>query len=76
MKFMFSYLSRYKGLVAVCMISKFIGTVLELLIPYVLEYMIDSAAPTKNIRLIIFWGIVMLALAALVRFVNVFANRL
>ncbi len=76
MKFMFSYLGRYKGSVALCMTSKFVGTVLELLIPYVLEYMIDSAAPTKDIRLIIFWGAVMLALAAAVRFVNVFANRL
>ncbi len=76
MKFMLSYLGRYKKLVAVCMTSKLIGTVLELLIPYVLEYMIDSAAPTKNLNLIIFWGLVMLLLAALVRFVNVFANRL
>ncbi|MCD8353890.1 MAG: ABC transporter ATP-binding protein/permease [Clostridiales bacterium] len=76
MKFMLSYLKRYKGLVAACMSLKLLGTVLELLLPYVLEYLIDTVAPTENLRLVALWGGVMLALTALVRFTNVTANRI
>ena len=76
MKFMLSYLKRYKGLVALCMSLKLLGTVLELLLPYVLEYLIDTVAPTKDLRLVALWGGVMLALTALVRFTNVTANRI
>ncbi|MCD8038488.1 MAG: ABC transporter ATP-binding protein/permease [Lachnospiraceae bacterium] len=76
MKFMLSYLKRYKYQVAVCVFLKMSGTILELLIPYVLEYMIDEVAPLKNPYRVILWGFAMLALAALVRFVNVSANRM
>ncbi|MCD8144517.1 MAG: ABC transporter ATP-binding protein/permease [Oscillospiraceae bacterium] len=76
MKFMLSYLKHYKGLVALCMSLKLLGTVLELLLPYVLEYMIDEVAPTKNLSMVILWGVIMLVLAGLVRVVNVTANRL
>ncbi|MCD8336362.1 MAG: ABC transporter ATP-binding protein/permease [Lachnospiraceae bacterium] len=76
MKFMLSYLKRYRWLVAACMSLKLLGTILELLIPYVLEYMIDEVAPTKRMSLVLFWGAVMLALAALTRLTNVTANRL
>ncbi|MCD7886848.1 MAG: ABC transporter ATP-binding protein/permease [Clostridiales bacterium] len=76
MKFMLSYLKRYKGLVAACMSLKLLGTVLELLLPYVLEYLIDTVAPTKNLRLVALWGGAMLALTVLVRVTNVTANRI
>ncbi|MCD7868322.1 MAG: ABC transporter ATP-binding protein/permease [Clostridiales bacterium] len=76
MKFMLSYLKKYRGLVAACMTLKLGGTLLELLIPYVLEYMIDEVAPTQSLRSVIFWGIIMVFLAILVRIVNVGANRL
>ncbi|MCD8347307.1 MAG: ABC transporter ATP-binding protein/permease [Lachnospiraceae bacterium] len=76
MKFMLSYLKRYRWLVAACMSLKLLGTILELLIPYVLEYMIDEVAPTKQMSLVLLWGAVMLALAALTRLTNVTANRL
>ncbi|MCC8067016.1 MAG: ABC transporter ATP-binding protein/permease [Clostridiales bacterium] len=76
MKFMLSYLKRYRWLVAACMSLKLLGTILELLIPYVLEYMIDEVAPTRNLGRVAFWGAAMLILAALTRFANVIANRL
>ncbi len=76
MRFMLSYLKRYKGLVACTMSVKFMGTVLELLIPYVLEYMIDEVAPTMMISRVILWGVLMLVLAFVVRTLNVGANRL
>ncbi|MCD8075843.1 MAG: ABC transporter ATP-binding protein/permease [Lachnospiraceae bacterium] len=76
MKFMLSYLKRYRWLVAACMGLKLLATILELLIPYVLEYMIDEVAPKKRMSLVLLWGAVMLVLAALTRFASVTANRL
>ena len=37
------------------MVIKFIGTFLELLIPYVLEYIIDVVAPTKSLKMVLVW---------------------
>ncbi|MCD8008438.1 MAG: ABC transporter ATP-binding protein/permease [Clostridiales bacterium] len=76
MKFMLSYLKKYSGMVAACIGIKFVGTILELLLPYVLEYLIDTVAPTKNMRLVALWGGVMLVLTLLVRLTNVTANRI
>lgn len=58
------------------MIIKTVGTFTELLIPYVLEHMIDDVAPTEDIRQIVLWGIGMVILAVMVRVINVSANRM
>ena len=55
---------------------KLLGTFGELLIPYVLEYMIDDVVPQKILWKVISWGIVMIVLAFLVRMLNVKANRM
>ena len=55
---------------------KLSGTALELLIPYVMEHLLDHVVPTKKLGLIIVWGLAMILLALLVRFLNVNANRL
>ena len=57
------------------MVSKFIGTFLELLIPYVLEYIIDVVAPTKSLKMVLVWGGVMIVLAILCRLFNKTANQ-
>lgn len=75
MRFLWSYLKKYTGEIAAVMGTKLLGTILELLIPCVLEYMIDDVAPRRSVRGILFWGIVMLLLAVLVRFISVSANR-
>ena len=76
MKFMLSYMKKYKWMVALCMTLKLVGTMTELLIPYVLEYLIDEVAPTQEIGRVLFWGAIMLLLAAVTRLLNVNANRL
>lgn len=58
------------------MFVKFLGSFGELLLPYVLEHMIDEVVPTQNMKLVVLWGITMLVLAFLVRQFNVSANRL
>ena len=57
------------------MVIRFIGTFLELLIPYVLEYIIDVVAPTKSLKMVLVWGGVMIVLAILCRLFNKTANQ-
>lgn len=57
------------------MILKLVGTFVELLLPYILEHLVDNIAPTKSIPHVLFWGAIMLALSFLIRFLNITANR-
>lgn len=55
---------------------KFLGSFGELLLPYILEYLIDDVVPTKKMIHVILWGCGMVLLAIVVRQFNVRANRL
>ncbi len=76
MKFIFSYLKKYKWMVAIAMTIKLSATVGELLLPYVLEHLVDDVAPSQNVKMVFAWGGVMLLLVIYVRQANVKANRL
>ncbi len=54
---------------------KFTGTIMDLLIPYILSYIIDEVTPQNDIRRVFFWGGMMVVCAALVLVCNVWANR-
>lgn len=54
---------------------KAVAAFVELLIPYVLEKLIDDVVLTGSIALVLLWGFIMIGLAILVRFSNMFANR-
>ena len=75
MKFILSYMKKTWLFILITMVIKFIGTFLELLISYVLEYIIDSVAPRKSLEMVIAWGSVMVILAVLCRFFNKTANQ-
>ncbi len=62
-------------MVAGVILLKTAATVLELLLPYVLEHLIDNVAPTKDLAQVFLWGGAMLALAILIRFLNIWGNR-
>lgn len=76
MRFIFSYLKKYRKLVAAVVSVKMIGTLGELMLPYVLEHLIDKVVPQKNLKLVFLWGAAMMLLAIFVRQANVKANRL
>ena len=76
MKFLWRYLQTYRGRIAGVMGIKLSATVVELLIPYVMEHLIDHVVPTREIHSVLLWGAAMIALALCVRFLNVNANRL
>lgn len=75
MKFIFNYVKKHWVLALFGMVLKIIGSFGELMIPYVMEHLIDEVVPTKEYKQVIFWGLVMIVLAILVRQFNVKANR-
>ena len=75
MRLIFRTLGRYKRAVAVCIIIKLFATLSELLLPYILEHMIDRVAPLGDLWLAVLWGLLMFAAAVLCRQLNVTANR-
>lgn len=76
MKFIFSYLKKYRVLIVVAMTIKSIAALGELMLPYVLEHMVDNVVPKQEGILLFLWGAVMIALAVFVRQTNVKANRI
>ena len=75
MKLILKYLKKYSRLVITGLLLKFGATIIELLLPYILEYMIDTVAVRGSAAQVLFWGALMLCLALLARAVNVAANR-
>lgn len=76
MNLILKYMKPYRGKITLTMALKFIGVILELMIPYLLEYMIDEAAPKRRVWLVIILGLSMILLAFIVRTCNVTANRM
>ena len=76
MKKIFLYLKPYTLRITLGFILKFVGTIMDLLIPWILAYMIDNIVPLKNPNLIFFWGGIMLLCAILALLGNVLANRM
>ena len=75
MRLIFRAMGRYKAAVAICILIKLLGTLSELLLPYILEHIIDGVAPRGELRLALFWGALMFAAAFICRQLNVAANR-
>jgi ATP-binding cassette subfamily B protein len=55
---------------------KFLGTVADLFLPWILAYMIDVVVPQKHISLILRWGGVMVFCSVMAVTFNVMANRM
>ena len=75
MRLLFRAIGRYKKAVAACIFIKLLGTLSELLLPYILEHIIDRVAPLGDLRLAVLWGLLMFAAAFLCRQLNVTSNR-
>ncbi len=69
------YLYPYRWLSIAAIVVKFFGTVAELVLPLLLEYVIDEGV-SKGLSYIIVPGVAMLLFAALALIGNVWANRL
>lgn len=76
MKFIASYLKKYINVMLVGLLIKSSASLGELLIPYVLEHIIDDVVPAKEMNGVLLWSGVMLVLTILVRQLNITANRM
>lgn len=55
---------------------KFIGTVMDLCIPYILAYIIDSVIPGRERGPVLWWGFLMVVCSLLAVAFNIIANRM
>ena len=77
MKLILRYIRPYRWFIAAVMLIKLIGTATDLLMPYVLEHLLDHVIPgAENAWPVVGWGGVMLGLTAATRALNVTANRM
>lgn len=70
------YLRPYYGRMAVGFLIKFLGAIMDLFIPWILAYVIDSVIPVGSLQLIFAWGGVMLVCSILAVSFNIIANRM
>ena len=76
MKMIFSYLRPFAPRMTLGLTIKFTGSIMDLLIPWVLSYTIDDIVSLRDVRLIFFWGGIMFLCAAFAYITNVIANRM
>lgn len=76
MRMIFRYLKPFIPRMSLGMFIKFTGSVMELLLPWILSYMIDEVAPTKDMGLIVLWGGAMIGAAVMAWITNILANRM
>lgn len=75
MKTIIKYVKPYKWVVALAILLKFVGTIADLMVPYILEHIIDNVVPMKSPKEIIHWGIIMALTVAVTAVLNITANR-
>ena len=75
MRLIFRYINRYRASIVWVVIIKFMGTMTELMLPYILEHLIDEVVPLGLLGPVVFWGILMAVFAAVTCLLNVIANR-
>ncbi|MCR5557335.1 MAG: ABC transporter ATP-binding protein/permease [Butyrivibrio sp.] len=75
MKLILRTMGKYKWAIILAIFTKLLGTMTELTLPYILEYMIDHVVPAGNMRDVVLWGLLMFVAAILCRQLNVMANR-
>ncbi len=70
------YVSPYFRRMGLGFTIKFVGTIMDLGIPYILAYIIDTVIPLKDRRLVLGWGGVMVLCSLLAVSFNIIANRM
>lgn len=70
------YLKPYFPRMGVGFLIKFTGTIMDLCIPYILAYMIDTVILSCDRRLIFGWGALMIVCSLLAVSFNIIANRM
>ncbi len=75
-KVLFYYLRPYYWRMIGGFFIKFIGTVMDLCLPWILAYMIDTIIPKKERSSLYLWGVMMIVCSILAWTFNIIANRM
>lgn len=75
-KVLIYYLKPYYLKMSCGFVIKFIGTIMDLCLPWILAYMIDTVIPLRDQTQIYLWGVVMIICSVLALTFNVIANRM
>ncbi len=76
MKWIFTYLNPLKVRILSGVLVKIIGTVAELIIPFLLSYILENVIETNDISKIVFFGAIMAVCAVIACLGNIIANRM
>lgn len=69
------YLRPHYFRMSIGLVIKFIGTIMDLFIPYILAHIIDNVIPMGKTGSIVFWGSIMLVCAIFAVSFNIIANQ-
>ena len=76
MRRVFHYLRPQAGRIALGLSFKFTGTIMDLLLPWVLAHMIDVVIPQQDLSLVLRWGAAMLVFSIAGWCTSILANRM
>ncbi len=76
MKWVFTYLRSLKARITVGITVKIIGTVAELIIPFLLSYILEHVIQSNDVEKIVFFGALMAVCAVVASLGNIIANRM
>ncbi len=76
MKFILKYLKPFAKRMSLGFCIKVVGTLVELMLPYILSHILKSVVVSQQINSIIYWGMLMIACAGTACIMNVTANRM
>ena len=76
MKLFLKYSKLFAPYVCLGLFIKILGSLSELVIPFILEHIIDVVVPTSDMRAVLFWGVAMIVASLLTLVLNVVANRM
>lgn len=76
MNWIFTYLKPLKARISVGFLIKTIGTIAELIIPFLLSYILKNVIKSNDVTRIILYGVLMLICAVVACLGNIIANRM
>lgn len=76
MRMIFHYLKPFLPRMSLGITIKFIGAIMDLLLPWTLSYLIDEVAPTRSMGRVLLWGGAMVLAAIIAWVTNIVANRM
>ena len=76
MKKAVGYIRPYGRTAAFAVVIKFIGSIAELFLPLLLDYIIDDVVPAGDLAMVLWLGLAMLGCSLVAMFGNIWANRL